>query len=69
MNKTKEMLIKKLYEIHNNKDFVLAVVSPLDEEFEMKQVLDYIEINKDVTPSQLVLLAMSIDKDRGKDFS
>ena len=65
----KEMLIKKLYEIQNNKDFVLAVVGPLDEEFEMKQVLDYIEINKEATPSQLVLLAMSIDKDRRKVFS
>lgn len=68
MNKTKEILIKKLYSIWDNRDFVLGVISPLDEEFEMKQVLDYIEANEDATPSELLLVALSIDKDRGKDF-
>ena len=68
MNKTKETLIEKLYSIWDNKDFVLGVISPLDEEFEMKQVLDYIEANEGITPSELLLVALSIDKDRGKDF-
>lgn len=68
MNKTKEALIKKLYSIWDNRDFVAGVVSFLDEEFEMKQVLDHIEANEDVTPSDLLLIALSIDKDRGKDF-
>lgn len=68
MNKTKEALIEKLYSIWDNRDFVLGVISPLDEEFEMKQVLNYIEANEDVTPSELLLVALSIDKDRGKDF-
>ena len=34
----------------------------------MKQIIDYIEEHKDVTPAQLLLLALSIDKDRNKDF-
>ncbi len=52
----------------NDKDFVMGVVSPLDGEYEMKQIIDYIEEHKDVTPAQLLLLALSIDKDRNKDF-
>lgn len=68
MDSTKGKLIKKLYEIWDDKDFVLGVISPLDEEFEIKQVLDYIESNENVEPSQLILLSMSIDKDRSKDI-
>lgn len=68
MNKTKEALIKKLYSIWDDREFVAGVVSFLDEEFEMKQVLDHIEANEDITPSELLLIALSIDKDRGKDF-
>lgn len=64
----KKVLIKKLYSILNDKDFVMGVVSPLDGEYEMKQIVDYIEEHKDVTPAQLLLLALSIDKDRNKDF-
>ena len=64
----KKILIEKLYGILNDKDFVMGVVSPLDDEYEMKQVIDYIEEHKDVTPAQLLLLALSIDKDRNKDF-
>ena len=64
----KKVLIKKLYSILNDKDFVMGVVSPLDGEYEMKQIIDYIEEHKDVTPAQLLLLALSIDKDRNKDF-
>lgn len=64
----KKVLIKKLYSILNDKDFVMGVVSPLDGEYEMKQIIDYIEEHKDVTPVQLLLLALSIDKDRNKDF-
>ncbi len=52
----------------NDKDFVMGVVSPLDGKYEMKQIIDYIEEHKDVTPAQLLLLALSIDKDRNKDF-
>lgn len=64
----KKVLIKKLYSILNDKDFVMGVVSPLDGEYEMKQIIDYIEEHKEVTPAQLLLLALSIDKDRNKDF-
>lgn len=64
----KKVLIKKLYSILNDKDFVMGVVSPLDGEYEMKQIIDYIEEHKDVTPAQLLLLALSIDKDRNKEF-
>ena len=64
----KKILIEKLYGILDDKDFVMGVVSPLDGEYEMKQVIDYIEEHKDVTPAQLLLLALSIDKDRNKDF-
>lgn len=64
----KKVLIEKLYSILNDKDFVMGVVSPLDGEYEMKQIIDYIEEHKDVTPAQLLLLALSIDKDRNKDF-
>lgn len=64
----KKVLIKKLYSFLNDKDFVMGVVSPLDGEYEMKQIIDYIEEHKDVTPAQLLLLALSIDKDRNKDF-
>lgn len=46
----------------------MGVVSPLDGKYEMKQIIDYIEEHKDVTPAQLLLLALSIDKDRNKDF-
>ena len=63
-----KVLIKKLYSFLNDKDFVMGVVSPLDGEYEMKQIIDYIEEHKDVTPAQLLLLALSIDKDRNKDF-
>lgn len=68
MDNMKEKLKKRLYEILGDRDFVLGVVSPLDGESEMKQVLDYIEANEKVEPSQIILLAMSIDKDRGKDL-
>ena len=68
LTKMEALPIKRLYSILNDKDFVMGVVSPLDGEYEMKQIIDYIEEHKDVTPAQLLLLALSIDKDRNKDF-
>lgn len=69
MNETKEKLKIMLYDILNDKDFVIGVISPLDNESEMKQVIKFIEKNRDtITSSELLMLSLSIDKDRGKDY-
>lgn len=69
MNETKEKLKRMLYDILNDKDFVIGVISPLDNESEMKQVIKFIEKNRDtITSSELLMLSLSIDKDRGKDY-
>lgn len=57
-----------LYDIRNSRDFVLGVVSYLVDKYEMQIVIDYIKQHENVTTSELLLLALSNDKDRADDY-
>lgn len=53
-------LVKKLYTIWDDDEFVLGIICDLDDDYERKFVLDFIESTDDVTPEQIILLALNI---------
>ena len=53
-------LVQKLYAVWNDYEFVLGVICDLDDDFERKFVLDFIETTENVTPEQIILLALNI---------
>ena len=57
----KEQLIEKLYEVFDDRDFVLGVISIVRKVPEMQEVLEYIEKNEEVTSSDVLGLALDIN--------
>lgn len=53
-------LVKKLYTIWDDDEFVLGIICDLDDDYERKFVLDFIESTDDVIPEQIILLALNI---------
>ena len=53
-------LVKKLYTIWDDDEFVLGIICDLDDDYERKFVLDFIKTTDDVTPEQIILLALNI---------
>lgn len=60
---------KKLYniliDIWDDVDFIAGVLNSLESDEECEDVIEYIENNKAVSPSQITLLAIDIDHSRG----
>ena len=55
------ILCKELEKIYNNADFVEGTLDYLHSDFDIDIVLRYIEKGIDVTPSYVLLIAMSIE--------
>ena len=57
-------LIRQVLDIWKDKEFVLGVVSPLESDDEIQQMLDFISSGEWSDPSDLTVKALWIDHDR-----
>ena len=64
LTKTEEQLIDKLLAIWNDTEFVVGILAYLENDEERQMMLDYIAENEKVSTEELVLLSLSIDKQR-----
>ena len=64
LTKTEERLVDKLLAIWNDAEFVAGVLAYLESDVERQTMLDYIAKTDNVTPDDLALLALFIDKQR-----
>lgn len=66
MTKTEELLVKKLFAVWNDAEFVCGVISNLETDEERQAVLDYIKDNDGASAEDISLLALHIDIERVK---
>ena len=64
LTKTEEQLVDKLLAIWNDTEFVVGILAYLESDEERQMMLDYIAENEKVSTEELVLLSLSIDKQR-----
>ena len=63
---TSKALFEKLRSFYNNRDFGLGVMCNAPHEDDMKTILEYIEIGKNVTRENLILF--SLEQGNKKDI-
>lgn len=61
MTKTEERLFFRLKNLYNDKDFVVGVMSSVDDDSDAEAILSFIENGEDVTPENIILLALELD--------
>lgn len=61
--KYERLLIAKLKKIHNDKGFILGVLSDAKTEENFKICLDFIKQGIDVTEPNLLMLSLDLDKE------
>ena len=66
MSETKRELIAALKAFHNNKDFVVGVVSAVTHENDQRKIIDFIQESKEVTTESILLLAIHLKQNREK---
>ena len=57
---TAKALFEKLRSFYNNRDFGLGVMCNAPHEDDMKTILEYIEIGKNVTRENLILFSLEL---------
>ena len=57
---TAKALFEKLRAFYNNRDFVLGIMCNAPHEDDMKTILEYIEIGKNVTRENLILFSLEL---------
>ena len=57
---TSKALFEKLRSFYNNRDFGLGVMCNAPHEADMKTILEYIEIGKNVTRENLILFSLEL---------
>ena len=57
---TSKALFEKLRSFYNNRDFGLGVMCNAPHEDDMKTILEYIEIGKNVTRENLILFSLDL---------
>ena len=57
---TSKALFEKLRSFYNNRDFGLGVMCNAPHEDDMKTILEYIEIGKNVTRENLILFSLEL---------
>lgn len=63
---TEEKLVRKLFGVWKDKEFVLGIIGHLSSDEERQAVIDLIDNNKGIKPEQLTALAINISN--GEDF-
>lgn len=63
---TEENLVRKLFGVWKDKEFVLGIIGHLSNDEERQAVIDLIDNNKGIKPEQLTALAINISN--GEDF-
>lgn len=63
---TEENLVRKLFGVWKDKEFVLGIIGHLSSDEERQAVIDLIDNNKGIKPEQLTALAINISN--GEDF-
>lgn len=61
MGSVKRQLFEKLREFHNDKDFVVGVMSIVDTEENYQRIIDFIDAGKNVTVENIIALAVLPD--------
>lgn len=64
MTQIRKRLVAELRKIWNDKDFVRGIITYLETDEECEEMLSFISKNKDVTASELTLMALDIDSER-----
>lgn len=57
-------LFNKLKEFHNDKDFVVGVISNTKHDEDMQSIIDYIDNGEDVTVENIILLSLHLNQNR-----
>ena len=63
----KDILIRELRKIRNDDDFIIGVISNAKTEENYKLVLEFIKQDIDVTPPNLLMLSLDLNKG-GKEY-
>ena len=61
-----ETLVRKLFSVWKDKEFVLGIICNLSNDEERQMVIDAIDNNKNIRPEQLTALAINISN--SEDF-
>ena len=64
MNEVKRKLFDKLKAFHNNKDFVIGVMSNVSHDDDRQAIINYIDKGDNVTIDNLILLSLHLNKER-----
>ena len=67
MSEIKRELIAALKAFHNNKDFIVGVVSAVTHENDQRKIIDFIQKSKEVTTESIILLAIHLKQSREKN--
>lgn len=60
----KRKLFDKLKEFHNDKDFVIGVMSDAQHPEDQQTIIDYMENGDDVTIENIILLSLYLNSER-----
>lgn len=59
-----DILFDKLKDFYHDKDFVCGVSSMVETDKERQAIIDYMDKGENVTTSNIILLALSLDRNR-----
>ncbi len=61
MGSVKRHLFEKLREFHNDKDFVVGVMSNVDTDENYQRIIDFIDAGKDVSVESIIALSVLLN--------
>ena len=64
LTQTEKKLVEKLRSLRNDKEYVLGVITNLEDDDERQFMLDYIDKNEDASPDDVLLLSLHIESER-----
>lgn len=64
--KLKRKLFDKLRNYHNDKDFVVGVMSNAKHNDDMKAIIEYMDNGDDVSVENIILLSLHLNKESSK---
>ncbi len=67
MNEIKRKLFDKLKDYHNDKDFVVGVMSNATHDDDRQAIINYINNGDDVTIENIILLSLHLNNERNKN--
>lgn len=67
MGSFKRQLFEKLREFHNDKDFVVGVMSNVDTDENYKKIIDFIDAGESVSVESIIALSVLLDDATEKD--